>query len=193
MNNNNTAYGGRYPAIVKTYDPVTRTCRIDIPGITTGADSLLLAEIEFPIGDKSRNGVWQTEIEILPEDTVWVAFINGDSRYPIITGYRNPQVGNSVDVRRWHHKNIDLNATLDLTGEGTNIILTASTKVTIVAPTVEINNATTVTINGTTTNLNATTLNATTTTITATATTANITATDINLTGTTNIIGDINI
>lgn len=49
-----------------------------------------------------------TGLEILPGDTVWIAFIGGDSRYPIITGYRNPQAGNSVDWRRYHHKNYAL-------------------------------------------------------------------------------------
>lgn len=98
---------GRYPAIVKTYNQARRTCRVEIPGLTDGGDVLPEAEIEYPIGDKSRSGKWETEIEILPGDTVWVSFIGGDPRYPIITGWRNPQSGNSVDWRRWHHKNIE--------------------------------------------------------------------------------------
>jgi hypothetical protein len=99
---------GRYPAIVKSYDPVKRTCRVDIPGITSGGDVLTEAEIEYAIGDKSRTGKWETEIEILPEDTVWVDFIGGDPRYPVITGWRNPRAGNSVGWRRFHHANIEL-------------------------------------------------------------------------------------
>jgi hypothetical protein len=101
---------GRYPAVVKSYDKVTRQCRVDIPDITKGGDVYLLAEIEYPIGEKSKivEGKVSTEIEILPGDTVWVAFIGGDPRYPIITGYRNPQTGNSVDWRRFHHANIQL-------------------------------------------------------------------------------------
>jgi len=99
---------GRYPAIVKSYDQTTRQCRVSIEGVTNGGDILPLAEIEYPIGDKSLNGGNATEIEILPNDTVWVAFIGGDPRYPIITGYRNPQAGNSADWRTWHHKNIEL-------------------------------------------------------------------------------------
>lgn len=102
---------GRYPAIVKSYDQSRRTCRIEMPGLTDGGDVLPEAEIEYSIGDKSRDGSFTTEIEILPGDTVWIAFIGGDARYPIITGYRNPQAGNSVDWRRWHHKNIELLAT----------------------------------------------------------------------------------
>lgn len=99
---------GRYPAIVKTYDQARRTCRIEIPGITDGGDVLPEAEIEYPVGDKSRDGTYTTELEILAGDTVWVAFIGGDPRYPIITGYRNPQAGNSADWRRYHHANYEL-------------------------------------------------------------------------------------
>lgn len=100
---------GRYPAIVRSYDQNRRTCRVEIPAINSGGDVLAEAEIEYPIGDKSRRaGPWFTEIEILPGDTVWVAFIGGDARYPIITGYRNPLAGNSVDWRRYHHKNYDI-------------------------------------------------------------------------------------
>jgi hypothetical protein len=98
---------GRFPAIIKSYDPKKRTCRVDIPAINTGGDVLSEAEIEYPIGDKSRAGKWGSEIEFLEGDSVWVDFIGGDPRYPVITGFRNPQAGNSIDWRRWHHKNID--------------------------------------------------------------------------------------
>ena len=63
---------GRYPAIVKSYNQARRTCRIEIPGLTDGGDVLPEAEIEYPIGDKSRVGANETEIEITPGDTVWV-------------------------------------------------------------------------------------------------------------------------
>lgn len=110
MSAENGLFPGRYPAIVKTYDQARRTCRVEIPGLTDGGDVLPEAEIEYAIGDKARDGQWATEIEILPGDTVWIAFIGGDPRYPIITGWRNPQAGNSADWRRWHHKNIELEA-----------------------------------------------------------------------------------
>lgn len=117
---------GRYPAIVKTYSQARRTCRVEIPGLTDGGDVLPEAEIEYPIGDKSRAGANTTEIEITPGDTVWVAFIGGDPRYPIITGYRNPQAGNSADWRRWHHANMELLAdgTMRLAVGPSEIILT---------------------------------------------------------------------
>lgn len=107
----NINYGflsGRIPAVVKSYNAIKRTCRVEIPGLTDGADTLPEAEIEYPIGDKSPNGEFTTEIEILTGELVWISFINGDTRYPIITGWRNPQTNNSVDWRRWHHKNIEL-------------------------------------------------------------------------------------
>jgi hypothetical protein len=107
---NQGSYPGRYPAIVKSYDKVTRTCRVEIPGITDGGDVLPNAEIEYAIGDKSRTGANATEIEILAGDTIWVAFIGGDARYPLVTGYRNPSSGNNVDWRRFHHANIELTA-----------------------------------------------------------------------------------
>ena len=133
---------GRYPAVVKSYDKNRRTCRIEIPGLTDGADVLPEAEIEYSIGDKSRIGDNSTEIEITPGDTVWIAFIGSDPRYPIITGYRNPQSGNSIDWRRFHHANIEMtaNGTLKLN-----------------AATLEIN-AATVTINGTNTTINGSSL-----------------------------------
>lgn len=98
---------GKWPAVIARYDPDSRTCVITIPGQTDGAEGELIAEIEYPIGDKSRHAT-MTEIEILPGDLVWVEFIQGDPRYPLITGWRNPTIGNSKDWRRWHHANIEL-------------------------------------------------------------------------------------
>jgi hypothetical protein len=107
-------YPGKYPAVVESYDQTTRQVRVSIPGITDGKDVFPLAEIEYPVGDKSRivAGQHQTEIEILPGDHIWVEFIGGDERYPLITGYRNPNAAssNSINWRRWHHANIELTA-----------------------------------------------------------------------------------
>ena len=123
------SYPGRYPATVKSYDQATRTCRVEIPGITDGGDVLPNAEIEYPIGDKSRliAGQHATELEILTGDTVWVAFIGGDARYPLITGYRCPSAGNDVNWRRIHHANIDLTADGVLNIKATTINLNATT------------------------------------------------------------------
>lgn len=144
-------YGGRWPAIVREYDPETRLCRIEIPGITDGADPLPNAEIEYPIGDRSRKSKEEeegsarpgaplagggagapttlTEIEILPGDAVWVAFIGGDPRYPLITGYRNARVENDTDWRRWHHANVEViaDAQLNLLSSGSLLADAAGT------------------------------------------------------------------
>lgn len=126
---------GRYPAIVRTYNQARRTCRVEIPGLTDGADVLPEAEIEYPIGDKSREGANTTEIEILAGDTVWVAFVGGDPRYPIITGYRNPQAGNSTGWRRWHHANMELlaDALMNLIAQG-DVLIKSGSHVTVQAP-----------------------------------------------------------
>jgi hypothetical protein len=126
---------GRYPAIVRAYDAAQRMCRVEIPGVTDGADVLPLAEIEYPIGDKSKAGPHATEIEIVAGDTVWIAFIGGDPRYPIITGWRNPQSGNDTEWRRWHHANVELLAdTLMKAIAGSDMLLKSGTKITIEAP-----------------------------------------------------------
>lgn len=109
----NGKYGGmfgKYPAVVKAYDQITRQCRVEIPGITDGGDVLPVAEILYPVGDRSKIEVGKvsTEIEILVGDLVWVEFIGGDPRYPLIVGYRNPNQNNSVNWRRHHHANIEV-------------------------------------------------------------------------------------
>lgn len=78
------------------------------PASRTGPIRSPRPKFEYKAGDKAAHGQYPTELEILPGDTVWIAFIGGDPRYPIITGSRNPQAGNSVDWRRYHHKNYEL-------------------------------------------------------------------------------------
>jgi len=132
----NQHYGllpGRYPAIIDSVDQNKRLCRIKIPGMTDGADHLPLAEIEYPIGEKSRHENYATEIEILPGDLVWIAFIGGDARYPIITGFRNPQSGNGINWRRWHHANIQLLADTQLQLQAGNELMISASKVMIKA------------------------------------------------------------
>ena len=96
----------RWPGEVVSYDGDTRTCRVSITGITEGSTDLPIAVFENPLGDRPGD----TEIRILPGDLVWLSFECGDPRFPIITGYRTPRVGNPVDWRRWRHANIELTA-----------------------------------------------------------------------------------
>ena len=95
-----------YPCIIKSYDRAKRTCRIEIPSITDGAETLPEAEILNMIGDKSEH----TEIRILPNDRAYCTFLQGDPRYPLIIGFRPKNTGNEVGTRRWHHDNFQTDA-----------------------------------------------------------------------------------
>lgn len=110
-----------YPAVVKSVDRAKREVRVEIPGITDGADVFPIAEVEYPIGDRSE----QTEIRILAGDRVWVEFIGGDQRYPLIRSFRAKHVDNEPDTRRWAHDNIELTADQEYK-------LTAGSKATII-------------------------------------------------------------
>lgn len=99
---------GKLPAVVASYDKGRRECRVHIPGLTDGTGPGISAEIEYPIGDKSKAGEFSTDILIAQGDPVWVMFEAGDPRYPIITGFRNPRVGNGTDWRRFHQKHVEI-------------------------------------------------------------------------------------
>lgn len=144
---------GKRPGFVKSYDPDSRMCTVSIPGITDGASEFPEAEIEYPIGDKSAaSAVHTTELEILEGDPVWLEFENGDERFPIITGYRNPRSGNSSAWRRYHHANIEVNAdqqVLIIAGDNCtvqtkNAIVQASVSTTIESPTTTVTGTLTV-------------------------------------------------
>ncbi len=92
---------GKWPAIVKEWNRERRECRVEIPGLTDGAEVFPLAEIAYGIGDKSEH----TEIFIEAGDRVWVEFERGDARYPIITHYRTKRTGNNQLWRRFEHEN----------------------------------------------------------------------------------------
>lgn len=109
-----------YAAIVRAVDRDRREVRVEIPPFTDGATEWPIAEINYPIGDYSPN----TEIRIPIGQPVWVAFHNGDGRYPVIMGSRNPNVGNVVGTRRWNHDNFELNADENFTiNAGAQILL----------------------------------------------------------------------
>jgi len=132
-------YPGRYPAVVKEYLADSRQARIAVDGLTDGAKVHLLADIEYPIGDRAQ----RTEIDIAEGDTVWIAFIGGDSRYPIITGYRHPDAGNEIGWRRMHHANIELSADGSL-----DLIITDGPSLKLNGSTVEVKGASKVVLNG---------------------------------------------
>ncbi|MDD5272659.1 MAG: hypothetical protein PHU14_08075 [Methylovulum sp.] len=115
-------YPGLYPGVIQAYDAAARQVRVSIDGITEGGDELPIAELKYPLGDKAKN----TEIEILVGDTVWVNFLGGDARYPIIDSYRNPQAGNSTGLRYFHHAGITLSADETLTLSAKHIVINGS-------------------------------------------------------------------
>lgn len=142
----------RWPGEVVSYDGPSRTCRVSITGITEGSTDLPIAVFENPLGDRPGD----TEIRILPGDLVWLSFECGDPRFPIITGYRTPRVGNPVDWRRWRHANIEITADKQMrliSGEatvmqaGTTIDISAVTKITCKAPEILLDGSVTVSKN----------------------------------------------
>lgn len=113
-----------YPAVVESYDAQRRRVRISITGMTDGANVYPEAELLYPMGDSHND----TEIEIEKGDIVYVDFIiENDWRYPVVMGYRQPETGNLVGIRRWRHDRIELIAdsvlidckTLQVTGDST--------------------------------------------------------------------------
>ena len=109
------AVSGWIPAFIKSYDAQTRRARVDIPGMTDGCEVFPEAEFNYAIGARSED----TEVRILVGDRVWVDFIGGDPRFPIIVGYRNPATDNIVDTLRLRQTNIELIADEDMLAEAT--------------------------------------------------------------------------
>lgn len=156
------------PAFVVSYNQAARTCTVRVPY----SDETPVAEFCYPMGDKSEH----TEIEILEGDRVWLAFINGDQKYPVIMGYRPKRKGNAPGWRKYHHQNIELNAAQDVkvivggdyevtvTGEADitadgDVLIESSSKVTLVVggSTVELTDGN-ITLTTTTINLNSVTV-----------------------------------
>lgn len=139
MSEQDQAHGfipGKVPAVVASYDKGRRECRVHIPGLTDGSGPGMLAEIEYPIGDKSKAGEFCTDILIQSGDLIWCEFEGGDSRYPIITGFRNPRVGNGTDWRRFHQANMELLATqlMNLIAGGHVLVQSTGAAITIKSP-----------------------------------------------------------
>ena len=97
---------GLLPAEVESIDREARIAKVRIPGLTDGATDLPEAQFCNPIGDKSEH----TEIRVKPGDRVWLAFERGDTRYPVIVGYRPRNQENGVDWRRFEHANFEFKA-----------------------------------------------------------------------------------
>ena len=125
-----SGYFGKYRATVVSYDPNSRTCRVKVPGIAEQGDVMPNAEICYPIGDKSVATAGATEIAIAANDLVWVEFEQGDKRFPIIVGYRNPTTGNSTGTRAFSHANIALTAANIMTFSAATLNIAANVNIT---------------------------------------------------------------
>lgn len=131
---------GLMPAEVDSIDREARIARVRIPGLTDGATELPEAQFCNPVGDKSEH----TEIRIKPGDRVWLAFVGGDPRYPVIVGYRPRQEENGIDWRRFEHANFRftadkefvIDAGVKVTINAPEVVVNASDKATVVSPVV---------------------------------------------------------
>jgi len=163
----------KYPAVVVAYDANTRLAQVKIEPLDNGADTVLDAELLYPLGDKSN-----TAIEVLAGDFVWVEFEAGDPRYPIIAGYRNKREGNDDATRRYHHHgSFEILADNIIKIKGNVKVIVESETVEVIAPTVKVT-STTVTVDATT--------------ITVNASNTNITSL-VNITGNTSIAGTLSV
>lgn len=61
------------------------------PASRTGPIRSPRPKFEYKVGDKAAHGQYPTELEILPGDTVWIAFIGGGPHYSSITGSSSTQ------------------------------------------------------------------------------------------------------
>lgn len=129
------------PGFVVSFDQSTKLARVRFPGSGDGENPI--AMLCYPIGDKSEH----TDIRILAGDRVWLDFVNGDPRFPIIIGYRPKETDNAVDWRRMHHRNMAFTADVDMRIEATDgtVLIKAGTQVTIQAPAILLDGPTTVT------------------------------------------------
>ena len=119
------------PAFVRSVEGnrARREIRVEISPYTDGASEWPIAEMCYPIGDDSTN----TEIRVVKDMPVWVAFRGGDERYPIIMGHRPVNAGNEQSTRRWNHDNIESNADKNYTvNAGQNVVISAGAKITLV-------------------------------------------------------------
>jgi hypothetical protein len=101
--------GGLLPAVIASVTDEGREgrlYRISIPGLTDGAAVMPTAQLCNPIGDNSE----ETEIRIKAGDRVWIAFEAGDTRFPVIVGFRPKNQENGIDWRRFFHANFQFNA-----------------------------------------------------------------------------------
>ena len=121
--------GNYIPGFIESYDGNTRRARVSIPSITDGCEVFPEAEFVYSIGFRTED----TELRILPGDRVWLDFVNGDHRYPMIIGYRTLGSDNLIDTFRVRQTNVELIADQDMLLKATagDVLIQAGTTLTL--------------------------------------------------------------
>ncbi|NDY89700.1 hypothetical protein [Ideonella livida] len=124
------------PGEIASVDQVRRVVRVRIPGITDGAEVYPEADLCYPLGERPD----LSEIRLMPGDPVWLDFVRGNPKYPVVIGYRCPQAGNAQGVRRVQHDQIEMKADSALLVEavGGGLLIKAGTRIKLAAPNLEI-------------------------------------------------------
>ncbi len=112
-------------------------CRIEVPASPTAPDAPPLAEIEYPIGDKSRSGENTTETQDDGRGTPYPRPSSAAIRDTRLSP-RLPEpdgAGNPTGWRRWHHANMELLAeqVMNLLAKG-DVMIQSDTKITLEGP-----------------------------------------------------------
>ncbi|WOE40050.1 hypothetical protein [Acinetobacter chinensis] len=101
-------------AQILSYDPVKRTARIHIHGLTDGASEGLTATFAYAVGEDDRD----TEIKILGNNKnapdVFVFFENNEISRPVIAFFSSHGINAETDVRRIKQKNIEVLASSEM-------------------------------------------------------------------------------
>lgn len=109
-----------------------RVVRVEIPGLTDGAASFPVADVLYPVGDRSN----ESEIKLLPGDLVWLDFVNDDPNYPVVINYRTGGADDIVGTRRISQNLLEFIAAQNMKIEATSgtVTIKAGTKLVVQAP-----------------------------------------------------------
>lgn len=139
---------GFYPAVLISYDAVSRIGEVTIEGLTDGADRGLEATFAYPVGESDLDTELKIDAVALPAP-VWVFFEAGDPSVPVISAWRGHQDGTAlVDTRRIRQKNIEVLATANITLQAIDTIVIHSENVVINANSSVLINSPMTTIDG---------------------------------------------
>lgn len=125
---------GEYRARVVSIDDPDKLLRVQVRvlGLWDDIDDADLpwAEIKFPVGARPGEGLF---VPLQVDDLVWIDFINGDTRYPRVTGACHHAPGGVVDLPAGVEAGMALKMTLygftfEITPEGVLQVTQAETE-----------------------------------------------------------------